>query len=864
MSDDSNRHLGASAEHGAYVAALEKRLALVTAYEEGLRAMLQAAHARITESDELVLRLRGEAQNRETALAHATAALRDRDEGIRWLRAEAERAAEHIRAIRQDAEGRAADQAREIATQEDRFRTALEDSERRAAEHLRVIAARDDGIAWLRAELALASRSKLRTAWETALRVARGALHALLRSPTALAPAEERLSSSPAVELAVDDADWVLLPEISAGARKRLLDLPLPTDPRRRPDVVCFSIIDWDFRYQRPQQLLAQFAEHGHRVFWISPTETLPADATPRFSQRWIRPNLCEVKLAATRTPNVYGEQIPADDRFGLLASLEALRRELGIDEAIALVGIASWADLALAARHRFGWSVVYDCMDEWAHFEGIGRAVVEAESSLVAEADLVVVSAERLRQKWQGRARRLVLARNGADVAFYRRELGPSSILDGISGPIIGYFGAIADWFDVDLVAEVAARRPAYSFVLVGGIFAVDVSALRRLGNVHLFGQRPYAEMPKFLHGFDVCLIPFKRNAVTHATDPVKYYEYLCAGKPVVAVALDELEPYREDHYRAETADDFVRELDRAVAENDPELALRRQRFAGENRWEDRYAAVRDALPRRPRASVVVITYENLALTRLCLESVLRNTAHADYELVIVDNASQDGTPAYLRHLAERYDHVAVIANADNRGFPRAVNQGLERSAGEHLVILNNDVVVPPGWLSVLVRHLGDPEIGMVGPTTNFAGNEAKIEVPYRTIAEMERFAAARRRSEDGRIADITVLAMFCVAFRRDVFAAVGPLDEGFGIGMFEDDDYSIRVRKAGFRVVCAADAFVHHVGQAAFKDLIAAGTYDPLFNQNRARFEAKWEKPWVAHRVVPLDFRRGRRAER
>ena len=147
-------------------------------------------------------------------------------------------------------------------------------------------------------------------------------------------------------------------------------------------------------------------------------------------------------------------------------------------------------------------------------------------------------------------------------------------------------------------------------------------------------------------------------------------------------------------------------------------------------------------------------------------------------------------------------------------------------------------------------MRHLADPEVGLVGPVTNFVGNEARVEVDYRNVAEMEAFAREHTWARDGEAADIHMLAMYCVALRRSTYEQVGLLDEQFGIGMFEDDDYAIRIRQAGLRVVCALDAFVHHFGQAAFGQLIKTGEYNPLFEENRRRYEAKWQVAWVAHK--------------
>jgi GT2 family glycosyltransferase len=257
------------------------------------------------------------------------------------------------------------------------------------------------------------------------------------------------------------------------------------------------------------------------------------------------------------------------------------------------------------------------------------------------------------------------------------------------------------------------------------------------------------------------------------------------------------------------------------------------------------------------PRASIIIVTYNNLALNKLCLESLIRNTEYLNYEVIIVDNHSTDGTPAYLRYLATQYAHLSIILNSQNLGFARANNQGIAQSRGDYIVLLNNDTIVVPGWLSRLLHYLQFSEIGMVGPVTNFVGNEAKIEVPYQSWAELESFAREHTMEHQGEVADIHMLAMFCVAFRREVYDRIGPLDEQFGIGMFEDDDYSLRLKERDYRIVCAADVFVHHFGQAAFKKLIEKGTYNPLFEENRRRYEKKWNVKWVPHVNAPLNFK-------
>lgn len=619
----------------------------------------------------------------------------------------------------------------------------------------------------------------------------------------------------------------------------------------RRVDIICFSIIDWSFRYQRPQQIMSQFAAQGHRVFFISPGHFLSPHASPRVRVRPLRANLYAVSLAAARAPQIYREEISGLNGELLLESLAALRDEFQIDQAVSYVMIASWNQVALEARKRWGWWTLYDCMDEWENFPGVSHAVVKIETELAQACDLLVVTATKLWNKWQSLNRPMVLARNGVDYAAYAARIQPNLLLQEIAHPIIGYFGAIADWFELDWVVYAARQRPQYTFVLLGGIFEVDVSKLRALSNVRLLSQQPYETMPQYLYHFDVCIIPFKRNATTEATDPVKLYEYFSAGRPVVSAMLPEIEPYRDLIYFAQDQTEFVAQLDTAVAEADASRVAARRAMAQQNTWRTRYEQIMAGIQRVvPRVSIIVVTYNNLALTRLCVAAILGGTAYPNYELILVDNHSTDTTPEYLSGLAAHAPNVKVILNAENRGFAAANNQGLQAASGDYLILLNNDTIVPPGGVHHLTQHLRAPHIGLVGPTTNFAGNEAKLDVPYSTWQEMNAYARERYASFHGARAELQVVAMFCVAMRREVYQEIGPLDEQFGIGLFEDDDYAMRVRQKGYRVVCALDTFVHHFGQAAFRHLIREGRYDLLFSENLRRYEAKWQVKWIPHR--------------
>jgi GT2 family glycosyltransferase len=251
-----------------------------------------------------------------------------------------------------------------------------------------------------------------------------------------------------------------------------------------------------------------------------------------------------------------------------------------------------------------------------------------------------------------------------------------------------------------------------------------------------------------------------------------------------------------------------------------------------------------------RKRASIVMVTYNSLAYTKMCLASLLGHGWYAGDELIIVDNNSADQTRDFLHEVQQRNPFVHLELNHSNRGFAAANNQGLARTSGDILILLNNDTIVMPGWRDALMRWLEQPGTGIVGPVTNRTCNEAQIDAPYRTYAELENFAIEHMRSQQGRASELPMLAMFCLAMRRQVFEKVGPLDEQFEVGMFEDDDYSRRVRQAGYKVVCAEDLFVHHFGQAAFGELCINDTYDAIYEANRKRFEEKWHIRWEPHK--------------
>ena len=624
------------------------------------------------------------------------------------------------------------------------------------------------------------------------------------------------------------------------------------TIPRQHKyDLIIFAIIDFDFRFQRPQQIAAQFAREGHRVFWISPTRFLPPSSPESYRLTPLRDNLWEVHLRG-QPPDIYLGRLSPELTASMTAGLGQLCRDWAVSESVALVQLPFWRETALRLRQDRGCPVVYDCMDEWATFPNMGEFNISEERQLVREADVLAVSGGTLLEKFRASGLHPVLARNGVDFAFYNqphraRRHARAETGDRIRRRHRGLDGSGAG-------ARAALARPQYSFVMVGQVFRNDISRIE-LPNVHLVGSQPYAAIPSYLELFDVCVIPFVLNEVTQATDPVKLYEYLARGKPVVATAMTELAACGDLIYIARDAGDYAAQLDRAVAEDDAPLRERRIAYAAANTWEQRCRTLDSAIRAAfPRISIIVVTHNSVEFVGPCLESIAKETSYPNYEVIVVDNASTDGTLEAIRAHTQAGDpRFQLHALPANFGFAAANNAGAQAAQGDYLVLLNSDTIVTSGWLGRLLRHLQrDPGIGLVCPVTNFAGNAAMIDFAYVSAEEMQSFAQDLARNQEGRCLELDVAPLFCALMRRALWQELGGLDQRYEIGMFEDDDFSLKVRRRGLRVAAAEDCFVHHFGQGSFGKL-PRQTYEEIFRDNRRRFEEKWKITWKAHQTRP-----------
>ncbi|KOR89611.1 glycosyltransferase [Paenibacillus solani] len=645
-------------------------------------------------------------------------------------------------------------------------------------------------------------------------------------------------------------------PEPAQSAIPIVQTIDNPESPAlSRYDIMRFPVIDWQFRWQRPQQLSEQFALQGHRVFYVSPViigigveEASREQISRQIKVTNIDRNIWMVTLCAKRPLNLYQDQMDHWDIQYLLWSVEHVREKFGLTQLVSIVDLPFWTPLVDAMDQH---QIIYDCMDHHAGFTTNDKTMLLEEEQLLQRAGLVVTTSQHLFDWAAPYNPSTVLIRNAADTLHFSNPPNdaPPELAD-IHQPIIGYYGAISDWFDIQLIETLAKNRPDWAFVLIGHTFGCDTSSVEKLNNVWLLGEKPYHELPAYLHRFHVALIPFVKNELTQATNPVKLYEYLAAGKPVVSTELPEVKAVAPNLVKiAGTPVQFEEAIEAALLESDDHIIEQRQQFAKLNNWNRRYEALHADIMKYlyPKVSIILVVHNNWSYTQQCLHRLLQPGHYPNLEVIIVDNASTDQTSSCLRIL--NHPLIKVITSSTNLGFAAGNTLGCGQSTGEYIILLNNDTLVPDGsWISRLLRPFQEDDmLAMTGPMSNHVGNDQALDhfigdavqgAHPRWLSEFYEHYRRRYRYTD-------LLGFFCVALRRSVWEHVGALDPAYGIGMFEDDDYCERVRSTGYRLAIVEDAFVYHHGSVTIKKL-KDHVYDALWNKNKAFYEQKWRKPW------------------
>ena len=352
-------------------------------------------------------------------------------------------------------------------------------------------------------------------------------------------------------------------------------------------DLVCFSHLRWNFVYQRPQHLLARFATRRNVLFIEEPVFH---DGEPKFV---VEKSVEGVSVAVPHLPNGYA---PSESEGELRAMVERLLEEQAIKDFVAWYYtpmMLGWTD------HLDTSAVVYDCMDELSAFKNAPPELRTREAELFGLSDLVFTGGRSLYEVKREQHESVHCFPSSIDVAHFAQALSIDDEPEdqaNIPHPRIGFAGVIDERTDIDLLAAIADARPDWHYVMIGPVVKIDEADLPRRENIHYLGGKDYKDLPAYIGGWDVAMMPFAMNESTRFISPTKTPEYLAAGRPVVSTPIqDVVRPYGENGLVliATTADEFVAAIDRALSTDIEEHRSRANDFLTGNSWDSTQQAM-------------------------------------------------------------------------------------------------------------------------------------------------------------------------------------------------------------------------------------------------------------------------------
>ncbi|WP_243049119.1 glycosyltransferase [Dyella sp. RRB7] len=333
-----------------------------------------------------------------------------------------------------------------------------------------------------------------------------------------------------------------------------------------------------------------------------------------KLCEAWRRPRPIGTNLWHCTVPQLPFRRVPGVNAFNYAFSRWAVRR------AMRVLGTSRYISWFVAPHpgflaHQLGEAFcVYYCIDDYAAHPGVDASVIAARDlELSRRADLLFVAPPALLAAKQAINANTRYSPHGVDAGLFARAMDPATVVPApardLTGPVVGYFGSIHEWIDVELIEWLARERPQWTFLLVGHA-AIKLPGLSALANVRLVGAQPYAELPAWAKAFDVAIIPYRRNRQVEHANPLKLREYLATGKPVVAVSNPEIAKFAHWVRIAEGREAFLAEIENALSEDSPAAAAARMAAVAEQTWDRRVAEVLAEVS----SSMAVVDMEHLA----------------------------------------------------------------------------------------------------------------------------------------------------------------------------------------------------------------------------------------------------------
>jgi glycosyltransferase involved in cell wall biosynthesis len=376
-------------------------------------------------------------------------------------------------------------------------------------------------------------------------------------------------------------------------------------------DFVVLSLQDWDAVPTRKHRFARWFAEGDNRVMYVEQQMHWAGwlvDVRRQFDRawRWLKgpreaaPNLWVFTLPIVLPFFQMSGFVNWINNAFLLRVLRAQIRRLRFRSPILWTYTPHSADFVGRLGEK---AAVYECVDDFTASKGLvnGNVVRRLERRLIGSVDLLIATTPELAAIKREGARRVIVAPNGAEVEHFARAADPSlpaaSPFADLKHPVVGFLGSLNYWIDTVLLARLAKAHPEWTLALVGPHDLLgNIAPLEGLPNVVMTGRVPYEEVPDYVRAFDVCLNPYILDNVAEGCSPIKLYEYLATGKPIVSVDMPEARRFEGLIRIARDSDDFITQVEAAIAADDG-LAQKRITEASHHSWRARFEQVSAAL---------------------------------------------------------------------------------------------------------------------------------------------------------------------------------------------------------------------------------------------------------------------------
>jgi glycosyltransferase involved in cell wall biosynthesis len=380
--------------------------------------------------------------------------------------------------------------------------------------------------------------------------------------------------------------------------------------------ILCISTQDWNDLWTRKHRFMQRLARQGNKVIYIEAPASLASlniiKNDPLRIFRWLKgPRRIEKNLYVATLPLLLpffqmSVFINGINSWGIKFLLKLWARKLGFKKFI-LWSYTPFSDnIAKKMGEKF---TIYECVDEFTDSKGLVRAgvVKKMEERLLKKADLVIVTHENLLRSKKAFNRDIHVISNGAEVEHFKKaalsETLPAEEMSRIRPPIIGFLGSVQYWLDFDLIRDIAVLRPSWSIVLIGPVGRLaKIEKISGLSNIHILGKRVYGVLPSYIRAWDVCINPYILNKTAENCSPLKLYEYLATGKPIVSVDMPEARKFERIIGIAGGAEDFVRHLDGIIASlpEDPAKIQERINSVENHSWDHRFKELEAVLEPR------------------------------------------------------------------------------------------------------------------------------------------------------------------------------------------------------------------------------------------------------------------------